>query len=144
MGMMTSQITSLIVVYSTFYSGANQRKHQLRVTGLCVGNSPGTGEFLAKMASNAENVSIWWRHHDTIWRYIIEIDQSLPGLRHQTNTWININWQLAGSHGINLRAISNEWLQIPNTNIKMYVNVKWLKIQSHVSHGKKKLLLRSL
>ena len=35
-----------------------------RVTGLCVGNSPGTGEFPAQMASNAENVSIWWRHHE--------------------------------------------------------------------------------
>ena len=29
-----------------------------RVTGLCVGNSPGTGEFTTQMASNAENVSI--------------------------------------------------------------------------------------
>ena len=37
---------------------------KLRVTGLCVGNSPGTGEFPAQMASNAENASIWWRHHD--------------------------------------------------------------------------------
>ena len=27
------------------------------------GNSPVTGEFPAQMASNAENVSIWWRHH---------------------------------------------------------------------------------
>ena len=35
---------------------------QLRVTGLCVGISPGTGEFPAQMASDAENVSIWWRH----------------------------------------------------------------------------------
>ena len=35
-----------------------------RVTGLCAGNSPGTGEFPAQMASNAENVSIWWRHYD--------------------------------------------------------------------------------
>ena len=35
---------------------------KLRVTGLCAGNSPGTGEFPAQMASNAENVSIWWRH----------------------------------------------------------------------------------
>ena len=34
---------------------------KLRVTGLCVGNSPGTGEFPTEMASNAENVSIWWR-----------------------------------------------------------------------------------
>ena len=38
---------------------------KLRVTGLCAGNSPGTGEFPAQMASYAENVSIWWRHNDT-------------------------------------------------------------------------------
>ena len=36
---------------------------KLRVTGLCVGNSPETGEFPAQMASNAENVSMWWRYH---------------------------------------------------------------------------------
>ena len=36
---------------------------KLRVTGLCAGNSPGTGEFLTQMASNVESVSIWWRHH---------------------------------------------------------------------------------
>ena len=32
---------------------------KLRVTGLCAGNSPVTGEFPAQMASNAESVSIW-------------------------------------------------------------------------------------
>ena len=37
---------------------------KLRVTGLCAGNSPVTGEFPAQMASNAENISIWWRHPD--------------------------------------------------------------------------------
>ena len=42
----------------------SKKTSKLRVTGLCVGNSPGTGEFPAHMASNAENVSIWWRHHD--------------------------------------------------------------------------------
>ena len=36
---------------------------KLCVTGLCAGNSPVTGEIPAQMASNAENVSIWWRHH---------------------------------------------------------------------------------
>ena len=36
---------------------------KLRVTALCEGNSPVTGEFPAQLASNAENVSIWWRHH---------------------------------------------------------------------------------
>ena len=62
MDTMVSQITSLTIVYSTVYSGADQIKH--RVTGLCAGNSPVTGEFPAQRASNAENVSIWWRHHD--------------------------------------------------------------------------------
>ena len=28
--------------------------------------TPGTGEFPAQMASNAENVSIWWRHHEVL------------------------------------------------------------------------------
>ena len=64
MGSIASQITSLTIVYSIVYSDADQRKHQkLRVTGFCEGNSPGTGEFPAQMASNVENVSIWWRHH---------------------------------------------------------------------------------
>ena len=59
-----SQITSLTIVYLTIYSDADQRKHHIRVTGLCAGNSPGTGDFPAQMASNAENVSIWWRNHE--------------------------------------------------------------------------------
>ena len=31
---------------------------------LCNGNSPVTGEFPTQRDSNAENVSIWWRHHN--------------------------------------------------------------------------------
>ena len=41
----------------------SKKTSKLRVAGLCAGNSPVTGEFPAQMASNAENVSIWWRHH---------------------------------------------------------------------------------
>ena len=37
---------------------------KLRITGLCGGDSPMTGEFPSQRTSNAENVSIWWRHHD--------------------------------------------------------------------------------
>ena len=44
---------------------SSKKTSKLRVTGLCEGNSPVTGEFPAQTASNAENVSIWWRHHDT-------------------------------------------------------------------------------
>ena len=65
MSAMVSQITSLTIVCSTVYTGTDQRKHQSSA-GLCVGNSPVTGEFPAQMASNAENVSIWWRHHELI------------------------------------------------------------------------------
>ena len=64
MGSMVSQITSLTIVFSTVYLDTDQRKtSKVRVTGLCVGNSPEAGEYPAQMASNAENVSIWWRHH---------------------------------------------------------------------------------
>ena len=61
---MASQITSLMIVYSIVYWGADQRKtSKLRVWHLC-GEFTGTGEFPAQKASNVENVSIWWRHHD--------------------------------------------------------------------------------
>ena len=42
----------------------SKKTSKLRVTGLCAGNSPEAGEFPAQMASNAENVSIGWRHHE--------------------------------------------------------------------------------
>ena len=55
MGAIAYQSTSLTIVYSTAYSDVDQ--------SLCAEDSPGTAEFPAQMASNAENVSIWWRHH---------------------------------------------------------------------------------
>ena len=65
MDAMAAKITSLTVVYSTvFFRRRSKKASKIRVTGLCAGNSPVTGEFPAQMASNAENVSIWWRHHD--------------------------------------------------------------------------------
>ena len=42
----------------------SKKTSKLRVTCLCAGNSLGTGEFPAQMASNAENVSIWCHHHE--------------------------------------------------------------------------------
>ena len=63
MGAMASQITSLVIVYSTVYTRRRSKKTSKRVTGLCVGNSSVTGEIPAQRASNAENISIWWRHH---------------------------------------------------------------------------------
>ena len=59
-----SQITSLTTVYAIVYRARSKKTLKLRVTGLCAGNSPETVEFPTQMASNAENVSIWWRHHE--------------------------------------------------------------------------------
>ena len=41
----------------------SNKTSKLRVTGLCDGNSPLTGEFPARRANNAEKVYIWWGHH---------------------------------------------------------------------------------
>ena len=55
MGAMASQTTSLTIVYSTVYSGADQRKHHSSASlAFCAGNSPVPGEFPAQIASNAE------------------------------------------------------------------------------------------
>ena len=71
MGAIASQITSLMIVYSTVYSDADQRKHQSSASLAFV-----TGEFPAQMVSDAENVSIWWR-------------QKQIGLRKNTWYWKN-------------------------------------------------------
>ena len=63
---MASQITSLTIVYSTVYSRCRSKEtSKLHFTGLCDENSSVSGEFPAQRANNAENVSIWWRHHAT-------------------------------------------------------------------------------
>ena len=97
MSAMASQITSLTIVYSTVYSRRRPKKaSKLRVTGLCVGNSPVTGEFPAQRASNAENVSIWWRHHGMTERFVVVI--KLPFI---------FQWRLCGSRDcvINFQAL---------------------------------------
>ena len=45
------------------FTRRSKKTSKLCVTGLCEGNSPMTGEFPTQWASNAENVSIWWRLH---------------------------------------------------------------------------------
>ena len=53
-------------LFNRLFKAHVQETSKLRVTGLWEGNSPVTGGFPAQRASNAENVSIWWRHHDII------------------------------------------------------------------------------
>ena len=76
----------------------SKKTSKLCVTGLCAGNSPGTGEFPAQMASNAEHVSIWWRHHDihasAKWVTIYSSNILTPD-RHQFITWMNTDLSLS-------------------------------------------------
>ena len=63
MGTVAPQMTSLTIVYSTVIQAQMiENIKALRHWPLC-GEFTGTGEFPAQRASNAENVSIWWRHH---------------------------------------------------------------------------------
>ena len=56
---------------SRLFRYRSKKTSKLRVTGLCKGNSPGTGEFPAQRASNAENSSIWWCHHAWMTRILL-------------------------------------------------------------------------
>ena len=81
MGEISCQITSLIIVYSIVYSDADQRKHQSFASLAFVRwIQPGTGEFPAQMASNAENVSIRWRHHDCTFTVLVTASANLQPL----------------------------------------------------------------
>ena len=54
MSTMASQISSIMIVYPIVYSVRSKKTSKLRVTGLCAGNSPVTGEFSAQRTSNAK------------------------------------------------------------------------------------------
>ena len=69
----------------------SKKTSKLRVTGLCAGNSPGTGEFTAQMASYAENVSIWWRHHVFKLVYIENILNKFAELVRMNLNWDSVN-----------------------------------------------------
>ena len=94
---------------SRMFRRRSKKTSKVRVTGLCEGNSPVTGEFPAQRASNAENVSIWWRHH-VLAAYHINIGNASPQLsfNHFNNTFHwprGLSWcQLCGDClGDNLR-----------------------------------------
>ena len=71
-----------------------KKTSKLRVTGLCAGNSPGTGEFPAQMASYAENVSIWWRHHGI---YIFHVHHCDVNISHNPGPCVSLRYMNSAS-----------------------------------------------
>ena len=135
MGTIASQITSLTIVYSTVYSDRSKQTSKLHVTGLCVGNSPGTGEFPAQMASNAQNVSIWWRHH--------VFSKNKMGPRavfvwikvvwwHQGITWSKVDVSSVRSSNSHLRVISQHTPQPSIVLIRLKNEIIHLKFNSNL------------
>ena len=92
-----------------------------RVAGLCAGNSPGTGEFPAQIASNAENVSIWWRHHGwelctaTVFRMHIRIlhaeVRDIKSLTHWCRGKMAAIFQTTFSYEFSWMKIFESWLK---------------------------------
>ena len=73
---------------------------KLRVTDLCVGNSPVAGEFPAQRASNVENVPIWWRHHG--------VSNGVTAVLHKdVAISLKYSWKFSGASRIKLLFPSN-------------------------------------
>ena len=74
-------------LFNRLFRRRSKKTSKLRVTGLYEGNPP-IGEFPAQRASNAENVSIWWRHHVVTLTRVSKLDhhcfrQKLPACSRQ-------------------------------------------------------------
>ena len=75
-------------LFNHLFRRKSKKTSKLRVIGLFVGNSPVTGEFHAQRASDAENVSIWWRHHANAHRHTHKHTQSVV-LASFSTPWLN-------------------------------------------------------
>ena len=84
------------------FRNRSKKTSNFRVTGLCEGNSPVTGEFPTKWASKAENVSIWWCHHGICFkhfdtRYLVFYNTSPPRMFLS----LDLLWEYRIQHGTN-------------------------------------------
>ena len=103
----------------------SKKTSMLRVTGLCVGNSPGAGEFPAQMASNAENVSISWRLHE-------------KGTLIWTNAWYgshvygiklkSLKWKFQENSGVFFCILAIYWMSTFNTTNRWKLLPIWVMI----------------
>ena len=94
MGPMTSQITSLTIVYSAVYSGEDQRKHQSSASLAFVRGIHRWPVNSPRKWPVTENVSIWWRHHDPLTQlfpYHNGDDIAFDNFRELFTAWKHLN-----------------------------------------------------
>ena len=93
MGKMASQITSLTIVYSTVYSGADQRKYQSSAGPV---NSPHKWPVTRKMFPFHDVISLFWpgnNHEMIVFQQIL----SLNFMNNVIRILINTFWYLKGT-----------------------------------------------
>ena len=101
----------------------SKKTSKLRVTGVFAGNSPVTGEFPTQKASNAENVSIWWRHHAKVTFYCIQQKKNIGHtVTHCTHTRKTHSSQ--ASYGVSFVITSGKWPR--HIAGAMYMKYIWL------------------
>ena len=83
MSAMASQSQPHDCLFNRLFRRRWNKISKLRVTGLCVGNSPVTSEFPTQKASNVENVSIGRRHHH------LELVTALASHHQQAQSWLH-------------------------------------------------------
>ena len=86
---------------SRLFRRRSKKTSKLRVTGLCAGNSPETGEFPVQMASNAENVSMTSSCY-FISLFVVNIAQMIGMSRTVfVSTWCHLNVLLCSKQNKN-------------------------------------------
>ena len=87
-----------------------------------------TGEFPAQRASNAEIVSIWWRHHATTF-WVVEKYTERASKSSQSKPWAIWIHTIVSSLGVNeLKAIIKTSLYIEY----MHISLKITKLESQI------------
>ena len=113
MSVMASQITSLTIVYSTVYSGADHRKHQSSLSLAFVRgihqwlvNSPHKGPVTLKMCPFDDVIMTPW------------IDTCSASIHNLNQCWLIMNWTLSQKFCWSLKP--RIWHHFPWLNIMFY------------------------
>ena len=135
MSAIASRMTSL-----TVYSVADQ-KTSIRVSDRCEENSPGAGDFPAQRTSNAENVSIWWRHHEKIGQCLCKynsddnIFDNVFNIITRDSHMFELVVSFDNYHLYKLYIIGHAWIQANRVTFSWYrsrttrkLGVIWIKI----------------
>ena len=106
MSAMASNHRRLDYLLGRFFRCTSKKTSKLRVTGLCEGKPPVTDGFVSQRASNAEDISIWWRHHGLVGCYIVS---GWPSAEPMTTfcqpALHNLQWNLSGNGKLSFKEV---------------------------------------